>query len=200
MPDLRLKDVRLPVLRLPEMSREDISAALGDVRRDIAEASRDIAEASRDIDLSKVEVPKIDLSKIELPKVDVSRSDVSKAVDSAAKAVGVRRSRSRVPFVIAGLVTLGVVVWALLSSPAVAPRLRAAATKARERLDEMRQGDDFDSDEQRAFDAAIAVPVEPSAYSDLLSSADSPFSESPSDLPDGLGTESTANMDEVARA
>ena len=190
MPELQIKDVRMPELRLPEMSRQDISKALGEVRRDIADASRDFADASREIDLSKV-----DLSKVEFPKVDISRKDVSKAFDSAAEAVGVRKSRSPIPFVIAGIVTLGLVAWALLSSPAT-PRLRAAAAKARERIDEFRMGQDLDIDEPRAFDAAVAVPVEPSAYSDSIGSNNSPFAEPPSDLPDGLGSPT----DEVARA
>jgi len=190
MPELRIKDVHMPELRLPEMSRQDISKALGEVRRDIADASRDFADASREIDLSKV-----DLSKVEFPKIDISRKDVSKAFDSAAEAVGVRKSRSPIPFVIAGIVTLGLVAWALLSSPAT-PRLRAAAAKARERIDEFRMGQDLDVDEPRAFDAAVAVPVEPSAYSDSIGSKNSPFAEPPSDLPDGLGSPA----DEVARA
>jgi len=202
MPELRIKDVRLPVLRLPEMSRDDIGKALGEVRRDIADASRDIADAGRDIDLSKVELPGFDISRVELPKVDVSRADISKAVDSAAQAVGIRRSRSRVPFVIAGIVTIGLVAWAMLSSP-LTPRLRAAAARARERLDEARRGFDFDdeADETKAFDAAVAVPVEPSAYSDAVTSTNSPFAEPPSDLPDGLGDGlGSESMDEVARA
>ena len=199
MPELRIKDRRLPELRLPEMSRHDINRALGDVRRDIADASRDIAEASRDVDLSKVEMPKIDLSKIDLskvefPKVDISRGDVSKAFDDAAKAVGIRKSRSPIPFVIAGLVTLGVVAWAMFSSP-LAPRLRAAADRARERIDEFRLGFDSETEEPRAFDAAVAVPVEPSAYADSIGSTNSPYAEPPSDLPDGLGSDT-----EVARA
>jgi hypothetical protein len=178
------------------MSRDDIGKALGEVRRDIADASRDIVDASRDIDLSKVELPSFELSRVELPKVDVSRADLSKAVDSASQVVGIRRSRSRVPFVIAGIVTIGLVAWAMLSSP-LTPRLREAAARARERLDEARRGFDDKADEPRAFDAAVAVPVEPSAYSDVVTSTNSPFAEPPSDLPDGLGSES---MDEVARA
>ena len=191
MPELRIKDVRLPELRLPEMSRQDINKALGDVRRDIADTGRDIADASREIDLSK-----IDLSKVEFPKVDISRGDVSKAFENAAQAVGVRKSRSPIPFVIAGLVTIGVVAWALLSSP-LAPRLRAAADRARERIDEFRLGYDSETDEPRAFDAAVAVPVEPSAYADSIGSSNSPYAEPPSDLPDGLGSKTS---DEVARA
>jgi hypothetical protein len=199
MPELRLKDVRLPVLRLPEMSRDDISAALGDMRRDIADAAQDIADASRDIDISKIEVPKIDLSRVDLPKVDVSRADVSKAVENAAQAVGIRRSRSRVPFVIAGIVTLGLVAWALFSSP-IAPRLREAAARARERIDEIRERRFSEEDEPRAFDASVAVPVEPSAYADATTPTNSPFAEPPTDLPNGLGSEMPAEMDEVARA
>src|SRR6187402_1808504 len=78
MPELRIKDVHMPELRLPEMSRQDISKALGEVRRDIADASRDFADASREIDLSKVDLSKVDLSKVEFPKIDISRKDVSK--------------------------------------------------------------------------------------------------------------------------
>jgi hypothetical protein len=200
MPELRIKDVRLPVLRLPEMSRDDIGKALGDVRRDIADASRDIADASRDIDLSKVELPSFELSRVEMPKIDVSRADISKAVESAAQAVGVRpRPRSRVPFVIAGIVTIALVAWAMLGSP-LTPRLREAAGRVRERLDEARRGFDDEADEPKAFDAAVAVPVEPSAYSDAVTSTNSPFAEPPSDLPDGLGDGiGSGSMDEVAR-
>ena len=169
MPELRIKDVRMPELRLPEMSRQDISKALGEVRRDIADASRDFADASREIDLSKV-----DLSKVEFPKVDISRKDVSKAFDSAAEAVGVRKSRSPIPFVIAGIVTLGLVAWALLSSP----RPRASAPRRRRPVSASTSSGwakTPDIDEPRAFDAAVAVPVEPSAYSDSIGSNEQPI-------------------------
>jgi hypothetical protein len=120
MPELRLKEVRLPELRLPEMSKDDIARAIGDARR---------------IDLPEVDLPRIDLSKVDLPRLDVP-----KAVASATQAAGLVRSarRPRLPFIIGGLVTLALVGFALLNSPAVKPRLAEAARRARERMDERR--------------------------------------------------------------
>ncbi len=187
MPEFKIKEFRLPELRLPEMSRDDIAKTLGDVRHDLA-------DMRRDIDVSKIEMPKVDLSSIDMPK----------AVATAAQATGlVKRRSSRLPFVVGALVTLGIVGWALLNSPAMKPRLRAAIDKAKERIDEARSERDL---EPRAFDAAVPVPVEPSAYSDATADPYSPFAETPSDLPEGMGSDGAIGApdgvpyDEHARA
>ena len=170
MPEFKIKEIRLPELRLPEMSRDDIAKALGDVRHELDDMRRDI-----------------DVSKVEMPKVDLSSIDVPKAVSNAAQATGlVKRRSSRVPFVVGALVTLGIVGWALLNSPAMKPRLRAAIDRAKERIDEARG--EHEDVEPRAFDASVAVPVEPSAYADASSDPYSPFADAPSDLPEGMGS------------
>ena len=62
----------------------------------------------------------------------------------------------------------------------------------------------WDEEEPHAFDAAVPVPVQPSAYADATSDTDSPFAEPPSDTPDGFGKTngkrtSTSTSDEPAR-
>lgn len=173
MPELRLKDLHFPDFRLPEMSRDDIAKALGEARKELGDVRKELGEMRHDIDFSKVR-------EIELPRVAVP-----KAVTEAAQAVGlVKRPRSKVPFVAGALVTLGLVGWAVRSSPSLMARFRSVAQSARERIDAMRSnGDDM---EPRAFDAAVTIPIQSSAYSEDLPAADSPF-DGPTDLPKGLG-------------
>ena len=133
MPELRLREVRLPELHLPEMSRDDITRAIGDATRDV-----------------------------ELPSVDLSKIDVPKAVASASQAVGLSRSTRvpRLPFIIGGLVTLGLIGFALLNSPAVKPRLQELARKAKEQIEERRAG-------RMAVDASTdeaSTTVDPSGF------------------------------------
>ncbi len=173
MPDLRLNELRLPELHLPEMSRDDIVQAVNDKRRDI--------------DLSR-----FDPRRIELPEVDLSKIDVQKAMGEAAQAAGIARSSRlpRLPFIIGGLVTLFLVGYAVLTSPRVKPRLDEVARKAKDRFDERRARWDAEHEtnlEPRAFDAAVAVPVESSAFADDAP-ANSPF-DGPSDLPAGFGAD-----------
>ena len=115
----------------------------------------------------KIEMPKIDLSKVEMPKIDVTKIDIPKAVAAAGLARRTTR-RPRLPFLIGGLVTLGLVGYALMSSPAVRPKLQEAGRRIRQRIDERRAMMQDDADlEAVAFDAAVAVPIEPSAFRGL---------------------------------
>lgn len=175
MPDLSLKGVRKPDLRLPEMSRDDITRALEDVRRDV--------------DLSR-----FDPRRFEMPDIDLSKVDVPAAVTSAARSAGlVKQRRSRVPFVIGGLIVAALVAVAAAMSPAIRPKLDAAGRRLKAAVQERRDAmheDEFDElgEDARAFDAAVAVPIEPAAFE-----ADAPENGSPydgqSDLPDGLGAD-----------
>ena len=202
MPELRIKDVRLPELRLPEMSRQDINKALGEVRRDIADASRDIAEASRDVDLSKVEMPKIDLSKVDLSKVELpegrhlARRRVQGvrqcgpggwrpqvAVAHPLRHRGHRDARCR---------GLGDAQLAADAAPACRGAIGPASGST-----SSGSGTSPRRTSRGLSMRAVAVPVEPSAYSDAIGSTNSPYAQPPSDLPDGLGS---ATRDEVARA
>ena len=221
MPELNLKelrkDIRLPELRLPEMSRDDIAKALGEARKELRGVRKDIEEFRRDF-----EMPRVDVSSVEMPDVDMAKvaesakqaskqvadnakqgaKQVAKGAREAAESAGLVKSNRlpRAPFILAGLVTLGLVGWALINSPSVKTRLREGAQRARDRMAERRSAWD---DDTRAFDTADTAGVAPSAYSDAIDSADSPFAEPPTELPDGLGAGSdfhTIETDTPARA
>lgn len=177
MPTLTRKSFQLPELHLPEMRRDDIAKTLGDVRHELG-------EVRREIDKSRADIAKLHLPKFEMPDVDLSRLDVPKAVTSAAQSAGLmKRRRSRTPFVIGGLVTIALLIWAALRSPSVQERVKTVAKDARERIDAMRTPDDM---EAQAFDAADTMAVEGSPFSDAPIGSGSPF-DGPSDLPAGLG-------------
>lgn len=222
MPQLNLKDFRkdlhLPELRLPDMSRDDIARTLGEARKEIREVRKELADFRHEFEL-----PRVDMTAVELPTVDVNKiadgakqgakqvadtargnaKQVAKEARKAAEGAGlVKRSRmSRLPFVLAGIVTLGLVTWAFANSPSVKARLREGAQRARERMNERRTAWDLD-EETRAFDATPTAGVKPSAYKDSIDTPNSPFAEPPSPLPEGLGsdTTTTADQDMPARA
>ena len=210
MPELNLKDIRkdfrLPELRLPEMSRDDIAKALGEARKELREVRKEIEEFRREF-----EMPRVDLTAVEMPQVDMDKvtdsakqaskqvadgakkgaKQVAKGARGAAESAGLVKPANRLPrapFILAGIVTLGMVGWALINSPSVKARLRESAQKARERMAERRTAWDLD-DDTRAFDAAATAGGKPSAYSDALESPNSPFTEPPAPLPKGLGTD-----------
>ena len=220
MPELNLKnlrkDLRLPELRLPEMSRDDIAKALGDARKEIREVRKELSDFRQDFDMPRVDMsamPSVDVSKIADGAKEGAKmvadgakdnaKQVAKEARKAAEQAGlVQPSRSRrVPFLLAGLVTLGLVTWAFANSPSVKSRLREGAQRARERMAERRSAWDLD-DETRAFDATPTAGVQSSAYSDSIPSSNSPFAEPPSDLPEGLGSEAETSVtsDMPARA
>ena len=220
MPELKFRDLRrdfrLPELRLPEMSRDDIAKALGDARKEIREVRKELADFRQDLDMPRVAVsaiPTVDVTKIAdgakegAKQVSDGARDnakqVAKEVRKAAEQAGlVKPSRTRrVPFMLAGLVTLGLVTWAFANSPGVKMRLREGAERARQRMAERRSAWDLD-DETRAFDAAPTAGVRSSTYSDAIPFKNIPFAEPPSKLPEGLGneTETSATSDIPARA
>jgi hypothetical protein len=200
MPELNLKDLRkefrLPELRLPEMSRDDIAKALGEARKELSEVRRDLNEFRREF-----EMPRVDTTVVELPKVDMAKvskdaeqlgkdarkmaKDARKSAKEAAQKAGLIQRPSRVPFVLVGLATMGLVAWAL-ATPGVKTRLREAAEQAQKRMAERRTAWDLD-DETRAFDAAATAGVKPSPYKASVDPVQSPFSEPPTELPEGLG-------------
>lgn len=223
MPELNLKDLRkdlrFPELRLPEMSRDDIAKALGEARKELREVRKDLDAFRRDF-----EMPRVDLTAVEMPTVDVAKvadgakngakqvadnardgaKQVAKDARKAAESAGLVKPSNRLPRIpvfLAGLVTLGLLSWALFNSPSVKARLRESAQRARERMAERRAAWDLD-DDTRAFDAATPAGVSTSPYSDALGSADSPFSEPPTQLPEGLGNgaPTPADRDMPARA
>lgn len=186
MPALRLREVQLPELHLPEMSRDDIVRVIGDV---------DL----RRLDPRQMDLPEIDLSRVDLPKVDLPDIDLPKAFANAVEAARIGRGspRSRLPFVIGGLVTLGLVGFALLTSPMVRPRLTEVGQKVRQRIDARRAaGEATDPDAPHAVDAAIAVPIEPAAFADEAPADGSPFDGSGA-LLEGLGADPVTTVEPV---
>lgn len=188
MPELKIRDVRLPELRLPEMTREDITRALGDARKDVNLDRVDLSRLDpRKVDLSDVKLPRaamptIDLSKVDLPKVEVPKA----IVDAAVTAGLVKRRRSRWPFVIGALFGLALLGAALSQLPIV--RERMAQLRQRRAAEGMYgAGAPLDSG-PRAFDAAVAVPIEPAAYSGSAPDLGSPY-EGSAPLPDGFGAD-----------
>jgi hypothetical protein len=186
MPELRIKEVRLPELRLPEMSRDDIARVIGETRKDINLDRVDLTRLDpRRVDLSDVRMPRAALPTIDLSKVELPRIEIPKALVDAGVAAGlVKRRRSRWPYVVGLLFGLALLAAAVLQLPAV-----------RQRIDEMRRrraaegmyggGAPLDSG-PRAFDAAVAVPIEPAAYADSAPADGSPYDGS-APLPEDFG-------------
>ena len=214
MPELHLRE-RLPELKLPEMSRDDIAKALGDTRKELGQVRKDLNDFRRDFEAPKIDLSKIDMSKVEMPNVDVAKEfrdagkdlrdagkHLAKNARSAAQDAGLVKRPSRLPFVIAGAITLGVVGWALANSPSVKARLQQAMRQVQAKMAEQRAQWAMDT-EPHAFDAAITKPVESSTFADSTIDRNSPFAEPPSDLPEGLGKTNgkrTNTSDEPARA
>lgn len=215
MPELHLRE-RLPELKLPEMSRDDIAKALGETRKELGQVRKDLNDFRRDFEAPQIDLSKIDLSKLEMPNVDVAKEfrdagkdlrdagkHLAKNARSAAQDAGLVKRPSRLPFVIAGAITLGLVGWALANSPSVKARLQQAMHQARARMAEQRAQWGIDDAEPVAFDAAVTKPVESSTFAESTSDRNSPFAEPPSDLPDGLGKTNgkrTNTSDEPAHA
>ena len=216
MPELNLKDLRtrLPELRLPEMTRDDIAKALGEARKEIRDVRKDLADFRQDFEMPRG-VSAVDLSSVDVEKIangakdgakqvaDTARDNAMQVVKEARKAAEnagfvERRGNRRIPFVFAGLVTIGLVTWAFANSPSVKMRLREGAQRARERMNERRST----WDEPRAFDEAPTAGVHAATYSGALGSTDSPYAEPPTPLPEGLGNdqESKITDDVPARA
>jgi Sec-independent protein translocase protein TatA len=201
MPELNLKDIRkdfrLPELRLPEMSRDDIAKALGEARKELSEVRRDLNEFRREFEMPKVETTTVEIPKVvDMTKVSQDAEklgkdarkmakDVRKSAKEAAQKAGLIRRPSRIPFVLVGLATMGLVAWAL-ATPGVKGRLREAAQQAQKRMAERRTAWDLD-EETRAFDASTPAGVKPSPYKKSIDPVQSPFSEPPTEVPEGLG-------------
>ncbi len=161
------KESRLPVLRLPEISREAIVRGLSELRAP---------------DFSKMERPTVEMP--DISKIDFPRIDVGKAVNDAAVSVGlVRPSRRRWPFVLGAAIIAGLTAWALMHSTAVRERLDRAARTARERIDEMREDEELDT---VAFTAAATAPIENGVYADVAGALDD-AGVTANDYPEGLG-------------
>jgi hypothetical protein len=157
MPELPVKEARMSELHLPEISRDDIKRSLSEIR-----------------------MPEVDLSKVDLP-------DIGKAVAGVAAAANIgRRSRSRWPFAVGGLILAGMATAAILSNETIRAKIAAGIEALRDRVSTMRSTDDsldFDQDEVVAFDAAPTAPIGDTSPFD-----DEPETAPTADYPSGLGS------------
>jgi hypothetical protein len=152
MPELPVKESRLSELHLPEISRKDIMRSLSEMR------------------MPDVELPD-SVTKRDWPKVEMPDMDLGKAVAGVAAAAHIgRRSRSRWPFAVGGLILAGLATAAVLSNETVRAKISEGVEALRERISAMRSGSDeldIDLDEPIAFDAAETAPItETSPYSE----------------------------------
>ncbi|MEP6639792.1 MAG: hypothetical protein ABJC39_10625 [Chloroflexota bacterium] len=168
MPELPVKDARLPELHLPEINRDDIMRSLSEIKMP-------------DVDIRKLERPKFDLPD-SVTKRDWPSIDIGKAMASAAAAAHIgRKRRSRWPFAVAGLILAGVATAAIVSNQTIRARISDAIHGLRERIAGMQSGYDaldVDRDETVAFDAADTMPIQSSAFAE----------DSTAGYPDGLGS------------
>ena len=153
MPELPVKESRLPELHLPEISRKDIMRSLSEMR------------------MPDVELPD-SVTKRDWPKFDMPDVDLGKAVAGAAAAAHIgRRSPRRWPFAVGGLIVAGVAAAAILSNETIRARISSGLDALRERISAMRSTSydelDIDRDDPVAFDAAdTAAIVDVSPYSE----------------------------------
>ena len=168
MAELPVKEGRLPELRLPEISRDEIIRTFSEIKRP-------------DLDLSTVEWPKVDLSNVEWPKVDLSRiewtrEDLDKAIvgiTAATRLVRPAVRSRRLPIAIGFVALASLATFALLSRPSIRERLARAAGEARRRAEAARGGQDLlevESDVVPGADVveAVAIPIEPDVFSEAV--------------------------------
>lgn len=155
MPELPTMEGRLPELRLPEISRDEIVRSLSEIRRP-------------DIDLTAIEWPKVDLSRIEVTREDVDKAILG--VATAARLVRPAVRSRRLPLALGFLAVSALATFAILSRPAVRERLAMAARDAQRRIDEARGPVVLAVEPDIAFEGAtpdaVAIPIEPDAFSD----------------------------------
>lgn len=169
MPELPVKETRMPELHLPEISRKDIMRSLSEMRMP-------------DVDLPD------SVTKRDWPKFDMPDVDLGKAVAGAAAAAHIgRRSPRRWPFAVAGLIVAGVATAAILSNETIRARISSGLDALRERFAAMRSTGydelDIDRDDAVAFDAAPTAPItETSPYSEGSAL------DTTADYPAGLGS------------
>jgi len=159
---LPVKEGRIPELRLPEISRDEIMRSFSEIKRP------DLSDIKRpDLDLSSVEWPKVDLSRIEWTREDLDKAIL--ALTAAARLVRPAVRSRRLPLGLGFLALASLATFAILSRPSVRRRLAETAQDARRRAEAARSRQDLlevDADVIPGLEetAAIAIPIEPNAF------------------------------------
>jgi hypothetical protein len=173
MPELSVKDIRLPELHLSEINRDEIKRSAAEIR-----------------------LPEIDLPRIDLPSVDVGKA-VARA--AAAAQIGRRPQRPRWRLATVGLIVASLTGWAILTNKELRQRLVTGTSAIRARISALRSNrdrPDIDPDAPIAFSAAETAPMEAGPFTD-------PTADHATDYPDGLGSnnsDGTPLPDETASA
>ena len=168
MPELPVKEVRMPELHLPEIDRAEITRSF-----------------------SELHLPEFDLPKIDRPKMPdrMANVDLGKAVAGLVAMTPFRpkRSRPRWPVAVGGLIVAGVAA-AVLSNRAIRDRIARAFDAFRARVTAMRREDmlQIDADDPVAFTEAETAPLDPTPYADGTTADVTGY-------PDGLGADAHVN-------
>jgi hypothetical protein len=179
MPEVPVKESRLPELRLPELSRDDIIRSLSEIRRP-------------DVDLSNLEWPKVDLSRIEFTREDLDKAILG--VTAAARLVRPAARSRRLPLAFGFVALAGLATFALISRPAVRDRLARTAHEARRRAGAARSGPDLLEVEPDVIPglgeaALVGIPIEPDAFADAADTGREPEPSDAGDVAENLTDE-----------
>jgi predicted dinucleotide-utilizing enzyme len=128
MPELPVKEVRLPELQLPELDRAGIVRTLSEIRR----PTIDLPDMERPTAQLREGLAKIDWTRIDPTAIDIGRAAASVA---AIARMGRPILRSRWTLVAGTLVVIGLAGAALLSNPKVRERAGRTVDGVRARID-----------------------------------------------------------------
>lgn len=192
MPGFKMPTIKISGFR--EMSTDDIKSALSDVRVPSVKAS--------DLDPRRMDLPKVDLSKIDLSKLDIDLSGITTAVSEAASSVAERtplrrKRRSRLRFVITGLIVAAIGYLVVRNAQWLRTRAADAAQRIRERTEAERVNQSLEplgSDNGLYADTDVAIPIEADAFADTLPSAEPELPTASEELAHTMGSESRVGV------
>jgi hypothetical protein len=144
MPELPVKEVRMPELHLPEITREEIVRTLSEVRPPDFELPR--VERTT-IEIGDVEIPAFKLrgsdgGRLSIPRLELPAIDLSKLFATAIATVGLGRpriSRSRWGLAALGIAAVaGIVAVIVARNEAARERVATVARDVGGRVDDLR--------------------------------------------------------------
>ena len=161
MPELTVKEVRLPELHLPELKRDEIVRTLTEIH------------------VPEVDLPRLALELPDRPRLGLSGFDVATVVAGlvgAARRAAPAARRPRWPVAIGIVALLALVAVALVRTPAGREATGRATRVARERIDAMRASVEDAAGETVAMptEASEPAPIDPrlSDVAEVMASVD----------------------------
>ena len=187
MPELPVKEVRLPELHLPEISREEILRTLSEVRRP-------------DIDLLRIERPRLDIAEIDLPRMARPSIDLAALVAGSVAALGFGRPRvlrSRWAFAAALVALAGLAAVVAARNDGVRAQVDRAARGVGARVEgwRSRRADLLEVEADRP-----APLVETGETADPIEPADAPTDASAAEASDRVANPGSAAEETATRA